>query len=109
MSIATVGSPAASVAAVTDLHQLAATADKSGGIAGMFDNLSGILTTIAFAALTVAIIIVGFKVMFAIRNGDNIREAVQNMGVVAIAALIIGGASAIASALQAIGKNIAGG
>lgn len=72
--------------------------------ANMFDALANQLLIIAGAALAVAIIIVGFKVMFAIRNGDNIREAIQNMGVVAIAALIVFGASGIAGALQAIGS-----
>lgn len=77
---------------------------KETGIAGLFTELADQLAIIAFAALAVAIIIVGFKVMFAIRNGDNIREAVQNMGVVAIAALVVFGASGIAAALKAIGE-----
>lgn len=74
-----------------------------------FNNISGLLTTVAAAALTVAVVIIGFKVMFALRNGDNIRVAIQNMGVVAFAALLIGGASGIAKLLQAIGQQIGGG
>lgn len=92
--------PTTAVAAETVL------ADKPAetGIAGLFTELADQLGVIAFAALAVAIIIVGFKVMFAIRNGDNIREAVQNMGVVAIAALVVFGASGIAAALKSIGE-----
>lgn len=79
-------------------------AAESNGFADLFDALADQLLIIAGAALAVAIIIVGFKVMFAIRNGDNIREAIQNMGVVAIAALVVFGASGIAAALQSIGQ-----
>lgn len=72
----------------------------------LFSNIEGLLTGVAVTALTVAVIIVGFKVMFAIRNGDNFRVAIQNIGVVAFAALLIGGAAGIARLLQAIGSSI---
>lgn len=71
-----------------------------------FDNISGILITVATAALTVAVVIIGFKVMFALRNGDNVRVAIQNMGVVALAALLIGGAAGIATLLKEIGEQV---
>lgn len=72
----------------------------------LFTNIENLLTGVAITALTVAVIIVGFKVMFAIRNGDNFRVAIQNIGVVAFAALLIGGAAGIARLLQAIGSSI---
>lgn len=90
-------------------------AGEGGGGAGttglndFFEGIGDMLGTVAVAALTVAVIIIGFKVMFALRNGDNFRVAIQNMGVVAFAALLIGGASGIASLLKAIGKQIGGG
>jgi hypothetical protein len=74
----------------------------------LFGRIEGILQGVAVFALTVAIIIIGFKIMFAIRNGDNVRVAIQNMGVVAIAALIVGGASGIASLLWNIGQQVGG-
>lgn len=73
-----------------------------------FQRIQGVLQGVAIFALTIAIIIIGFKIMFAIRNGDNVRVAIQNMGVVAIAALIVGGASGIATILSAIGSQIGG-
>lgn len=73
---------------------------------GLFDNIREILQNAGIAALTVAIIIVGFKVMFALRNGDNIREAIQNLGVIVIAALLIAGAGGIAFLLGQIGERI---
>lgn len=82
----------------------------SGGsqLNALFNRIEGLLAGVAVGALTVAIIIIGFKIMFAIRNGDNVRMAIQNMGVVAFAALLIGGASGIAALLNAIGKQIGG-
>jgi hypothetical protein len=82
----------------------------SGGsqLNALFGRIEGLLAGVAVGALTVAIIIIGFKIMFAIRNGDNVRMAIQNMGVVAFAALLIGGASGIAALLNAIGKQIGG-
>ena len=82
----------------------------SGGsqLDALFQRIEGLLGGVAVGALTVAIIIIGFKIMFAIRNGDNVRVAIQNMGVVAFAALLIGGASGIAALLNAIGKQIGG-
>lgn len=74
----------------------------------VFNNIQGILLGIATTAITIALIIIGFKIMFAIRNGDNVRSAIQNMGVVAFAALLIGGAAGIAGLLRAIGEQIAG-
>jgi hypothetical protein len=82
----------------------------SGGsqLDALFGRIEGLLAGVAVGALTVAIIIIGFKIMFAIRSGDNIRVAIQNMGVVAFAALLIGGASGIAALLNAIGRQIGG-
>ncbi len=82
----------------------------SGGsqLDALFGRIEGLLAGVAVGALTVAIIIIGFKIMFAIRSGDNIRVAIQNMGVVAFAALLIGGASGIAALLNSIGKQIGG-
>ncbi|GAA2757466.1 hypothetical protein [Actinopolymorpha rutila] len=82
----------------------------SGGsqLDALFGRIERLLAGVAIGALTVAIIIIGFKIMFAIRRGDNFREAIQNMGVVAFAALLIGGASGIASLLSAIGRQIGG-
>ncbi|MEQ7006030.1 TrbC/VirB2 family protein [Actinopolymorpha sp. B17G11] len=82
----------------------------SGGsqLDALFQRIEGMLAGVAVGALTVAIIIIGFKIMFAIRNGDNVRMAIQNMGVVAFAALLIGGASGIAALLNAVGKQIGG-
>ncbi|WP_020574975.1 TrbC/VirB2 family protein [Actinopolymorpha alba] len=82
----------------------------SGGsqLDAFFGRIQSLLAGVAVGALTVAIIIIGFKVMFAIRRGDNFREAIQNMGVVAFAALLIGGASGIAALLSAIGKQVGG-
>lgn len=74
----------------------------------LFGNINNILTTVAAAALAVAFILIGFKIMFAIRSGDNFRAAIQNIGVVALAALIIGGASGIASLLYNLGRQIGG-
>ncbi|MEQ4206479.1 TrbC/VirB2 family protein [Actinopolymorpha sp. B9G3] len=82
----------------------------SGGsqLDALFQRIEGLLAGVAVGALTVAIIIIGFKIMFAIRNGDNVRMAIQNMGVVAFAALLIGGASGIAALLNAVGRQIGG-
>lgn len=82
----------------------------SGGsqLDALFQRIEGMLGGVAVGALTVAIIIIGFKIMFAIRNGNNVRVAIQNMGVVAFAALLIGGASGIAALLNSIGKQIGG-
>jgi hypothetical protein len=82
----------------------------SGGsqLDALFQRIEGMLAGVAVGALTVAIIIIGFKIMFAIRNGDNVRMAIQSMGVVAFAALLIGGASGIAALLNAVGRQIGG-
>jgi hypothetical protein len=82
----------------------------SGGsqLDALFQRIESLLAGVAVGALTVAIIIIGFKIMFAIRNGDNVRMAIQNMGVVAFAALLIGGASGIAALLNAVGRQIGG-
>lgn len=83
--------------------------DAPTSLADLFNNIATILQTAGVAALTVALIIIGFKVMFALRNGDNVREAIQNMGLVAIAALLIAGAGGIAALLSTIGRQIGGG
>lgn len=80
----------------------------AGSLKELFDNISALLGGVAVSALTVAFIIIGFKVMFAIRSGDNVRVAIQNMGVVALAALLIGAASGIASLLKSLGRTIGG-
>jgi len=90
---------------VNDLTTLLAGATTLNQV---FQNIKGILLGVATVAITIAVIIIGFKIMFAIRNGDNVRSAIQNMGVVAFAALLIGGAAGIASLLQTIGEQIAG-
>ncbi|REF36544.1 TrbC/VirB2 family protein [Thermasporomyces composti] len=83
-------------------------ASGTSQLEAFFARIEGLLTGVAVGALTVAIIIIGFKIMFAIRSGDNVRMAIQNMGVVAFAALLIGGASGIAALLNAIGRQIGG-
>jgi hypothetical protein len=94
------------------VHEAVGTVSLAGSgnpeLNNLFGRIQGILQGVAVFALTVAIIIIGFKIMFAIRNGDNVRVAIQNMGVVAIAALIVGGASGIASLLSELGKQIGG-
>jgi hypothetical protein len=77
-----------------------------GTLEGLFNNVREILQNAGIAALTVAIILVGFKVMFALRRGDNIREAIQNLGVIVIAALLIAGAGGIAFLLGQLGERI---
>ena len=79
---------------------------------GVFNNIQGILIGIATTAITIAVIIIGFKIMFAIRNGDNVRSRDPEHGSSRIRRTTdrwsLSSLLGIAGLLQAVGKQIAG-
>ncbi|MFD3805908.1 hypothetical protein ACFWSF_11290 [Streptomyces sp. NPDC058611] len=67
--------------------------------------LMGIGTTVAICAL----LILGIRMLLSMKRGDGMREAFQGFGMIALAALIIGGATGLAGLLIDLGSQIGGG
>ncbi|MDX2393755.1 MULTISPECIES: hypothetical protein [unclassified Streptomyces] len=79
---------------------LAATLD------GMFKEVQSILVGIGTTVAICALLILGIRMLLSMKRGDGMREAFQGFGMIALAALIIGGATGIAGLLIQLGGQI---
>ncbi|MEU6945812.1 TrbC/VirB2 family protein [Streptomyces sp. NPDC046316] len=74
----------------------------------MFDEITEILTNIGTMVAVVALLILGIRMLMSMKRGDGMREAFQGFGMIALAALIIGGATGLAGVLIDLGKQVGG-
>ncbi|MFD3945084.1 TrbC/VirB2 family protein [Streptomyces sp. NPDC058579] len=74
----------------------------------MFGEIQEILTTIGTMVAVIALLILGIRMLMSMKRGDGMREAFQGFGMIAIAALIIGGATGLAGVLIDLGKQVGG-
>ncbi|MFF5358313.1 MULTISPECIES: TrbC/VirB2 family protein [Streptomyces] len=82
---------------------LAATLDS------MFGEIQDILTNAGTMVAVIALLVLGIRMLLSMKRGDGMREAFQGFGMIALAALIIGGASGLAGVLIDLGSQIGGG
>ncbi|WP_107417530.1 TrbC/VirB2 family protein [Streptomyces europaeiscabiei] len=74
----------------------------------MFDRTETLLTNAGTMVAVIALLILGIRMLMSMKRGDGMREAFQGFGMIALAALIIGGASGLAGVLIEIGGEIGG-
>ncbi|MEV7519490.1 hypothetical protein [Streptomyces sp. NPDC091371] len=75
----------------------------------MFGEIQSILTGIGTTVAICALLILGIRMLLSMKRGDGMREAFQGFGIIALAALIIGGATGLAGLLISLGGQIGGG
>ncbi|MBZ4016841.1 MULTISPECIES: TrbC/VirB2 family protein [Streptomyces] len=74
----------------------------------MFGNIQDILRNAGTMVAVIALLILGIRMLLSMKRGDGMREAFQGFGMIALAALIIGGATGLASVLIGLGEQIGG-
>ncbi|MGX2993623.1 hypothetical protein JNUCC64_04890 [Streptomyces sp. JNUCC 64] len=79
---------------------LAATLDS------MFGEIEAILRNIGTMVAVIALLILGIRMLLSMKRGDGMREAFQGFGMIALAALIIGSATGLATLLIGLGEKI---
>ncbi|MFF3207509.1 MULTISPECIES: TrbC/VirB2 family protein [Streptomyces] len=75
----------------------------------MFDKIEEILRNAGTMVAVIALLVLGIRMLMSMKRGDGMREAFQGFGMIALAALIIGGASGLAGVLIGLGTEIGGG
>jgi H+/gluconate symporter-like permease len=75
----------------------------------MFGKIEDILRNAGTMVAVIALLILGIRMLMSMKRGDGMREAFQGFGMIALAALIIGGASGLAGVLIGLGTEIGGG
>ncbi|MGX5188400.1 TrbC/VirB2 family protein [Streptomyces avermitilis] len=75
----------------------------------MFGRIEDILRNAGTMVAVIALLILGIRMLMSMKRGDGMREAFQGFGMIALAALIIGGATGLAGLLISLGGEIGGG
>ncbi|MET7848049.1 hypothetical protein AB0D78_14015 [Streptomyces avermitilis] len=75
----------------------------------MFGEIETILRNAGTMVAVIALLILGIRMLMSMKRGDGMREAFQGFGMIALAALIIGGATGLAGLLIDLGGQIGGG
>ncbi|WP_411084031.1 TrbC/VirB2 family protein [Streptomyces sp. cmx-18-6] len=75
----------------------------------MFGEIQDILRNAGTMVAVIALLILGIRMLLSMKRGDGMREAFQGFGMIALAALIIGGATGLAGLLIDLGGQIGGG
>ncbi|MET7649675.1 MULTISPECIES: TrbC/VirB2 family protein [unclassified Streptomyces] len=75
----------------------------------MFGKIEDILRNAGTMVAVIALLVLGIRMLMSMKRGDGMREAFQGFGMIALAALIIGGASGLAGVLIGLGTEIGGG
>ncbi|MDQ0582390.1 hypothetical protein ACWD4O_26585 [Streptomyces sp. NPDC002623] len=75
----------------------------------MFGEIETILRNAGTMVAVIALLILGIRMLLSMKRGDGMREAFQGFGMIALAALIIGGATGLAGLLIDLGGQIGGG
>ncbi|MEU6983145.1 TrbC/VirB2 family protein [Streptomyces sp. NPDC046332] len=75
----------------------------------MFTQIQKILRDAGTMVAVIALLILGIRMLMSMKRGDGMREAFQGFGMIALAALIIGGATGLAGVLIGLGGQIGGG
>lgn len=75
----------------------------------MFGEIETILRNVGTMVAVIALLILGIRMLLSMKRGDGMREAFQGFGLIALAALIIGGATGLAGLLIDLGGQIGGG
>ncbi|MET7932482.1 hypothetical protein [Streptomyces sp. NPDC005322] len=89
--------------------EFAATTMAATTMKDMFGSIESILRSAGTMVAVIALLILGIRMLMSMKKGDGMREAFQGFGVIALAALIIGGASGLASVLIGLGGQIGSG
>ncbi|GGV05414.1 hypothetical protein GCM10010260_48240 [Streptomyces filipinensis] len=76
---------------------------------GMFNRIEDILRNAGTMVAVIALLVLGIRMLLSMKRGDGMREAFQGFGMIALAALIIGGATGLASLLIGLGSDIGNG
>ncbi|MEU6088424.1 hypothetical protein ABZ865_16655 [Streptomyces sp. NPDC047085] len=74
----------------------------------MIGEIEGILRDAGTMVAVIALLILGIRMLMSMKRGDGMREAFQGFGLIALAALIIGGATGLAGLLISLGDQIGG-
>ncbi|MCS0635017.1 hypothetical protein NX801_04960 [Streptomyces sp. LP05-1] len=74
----------------------------------MFGQIQDILRNIGTMVAVIALLVLGIRMLLSMKRGDGMRDAFQGFGVIALAALIIGGATGLAGLLIDLGGQIGG-
>ncbi|MEU9031393.1 hypothetical protein [Streptomyces sp. NPDC048383] len=72
----------------------------------MFGTVQSILRGLGTTVAICALLILGIRMLLSMKRGDGMREAFQGFGMIALAALIIGGATGLAGVLISLGEQI---
>lgn len=75
----------------------------------MFGEIETILRNAGTMVAVIALLVLGIRMLLSMKRGDGMREAFQGFGMIALAALIIGGAGGLAGVLIGLGTQIGGG
>ncbi|WP_329219488.1 hypothetical protein OG352_23285 [Streptomyces sp. NBC_01485] len=75
----------------------------------MFGEIETILRNAGTMVAVIALLVLGIRMLLSMKRGDGMREAFQGFGMIALAALIIGGATGLAGLLIDLGGQIGGG
>ncbi|MEV5873608.1 hypothetical protein AB0L75_05100 [Streptomyces sp. NPDC052101] len=81
----------------------------NGSLDDMFGRIETILRDAGTMVAVIALLILGIRMLLSMKRGDGMREAFQGFGLIALAALIIGGATGLAGLLIDLGGQIGGG
>ncbi|WP_149825785.1 TrbC/VirB2 family protein [Streptomyces tailanensis] len=88
---------------------LAADGDGTNKMKEMFGEVQEILTSAGTLVAVIALLVLGIRMLMSMKRGDGMREAFQGFGMIALAALVIGGASGLAGLLISLGDQIGNG
>ncbi|MFC9926961.1 TrbC/VirB2 family protein [Streptomyces sp. NPDC127190] len=83
-------------------------ANGNNELDNMFTSIEGILRDAGTMVAVIALLILGIRMLMSMKRGDGMREAFQGFGLIALAALIIGGATGLAGLLISLGDQIGG-
>ncbi|MEU4931446.1 hypothetical protein AB0G54_33895 [Streptomyces yokosukanensis] len=83
-------------------------ANGNNELHNMFGTVEGILRDAGTMVAVIALLILGIRMLMSMKRGDGMREAFQGFGLIALAALIIGGATGLAGLLISLGDQIGG-
>lgn len=74
----------------------------------LIQNVTDNLTALGITVATIALVLLGFKVMFSYfsEKGGGLRDAFSGVGIVLIGALLVGGGAALAGAFIDFGGQL---
>ncbi len=74
----------------------------------LLGSVQSILTAAGVSVASLAIVILGLRIMMKMRAQEGMREAFTGFGIIALGAAFVGAATALAGLLISIGQQING-